>query len=539
MQKDDVMLYLREDVYFEPLFNGWYAWSYLLQPATGARHMVHTHRRIMKSFINNFQLHQMALNAPGMAGGEFMDCSEGEIPKIREMVEDIEKNHGDLIELSDAIARLEEILAAHTTGESLEKLYADVPDALQGYVELIFDSKHNASYRFIEGLLYKSDYYKPQLQTVSFGLLNRVKERSFVLSTPRLADDDHIQLNIRFDDPVLDKIFSARQNPISEAEIEQLFSPYEKSGGLNYRELFTEEAPKYHHQPVEEGLRTQYLGHAGFLLETPDVAILIDPVIASRGEDYADEVISFNQLPSKVDYICITHNHQDHFNYESLLQLRHKTKKVVVPKNNGGTLVDPSMKLLLKQLKFDVIEVDDMEEIDLPGGKILSIPFLGEHGDLNIRSKAAWMLELADKRLVFAADSSNLAPVMYEHIAKIIGTVDILAIGMECVGAPYTWIYGALNTVKVSKKIKDSRRLNGSDCHQAGQIIEALKPGEVYIYALGLEPWYKYFMGVDYDDDSEQKVQSAQLIELCKGDDLEADVKKAEILYGKKDIEFA
>ena len=37
MSNDPGTLYLREDVYFEPLLNQWYAWPYLLPPVTGAQ----------------------------------------------------------------------------------------------------------------------------------------------------------------------------------------------------------------------------------------------------------------------------------------------------------------------------------------------------------------------------------------------------------------------------------------------------------------------------------------------------------------------
>jgi hypothetical protein len=60
-------------------------------------------------------------------------------------------------------------------------------------------------------------------------------------------------------------------------------------------------------------------------------------------------------------------------------------------------------------------------------------------------------------------------------------------------------------------------------------IVDMLAPKEVYIYALGLEPWYKYFMGVDYADDSEQIVQSKKFMAYCKEKNV-----KAEMLYGKK-----
>jgi hypothetical protein len=96
-----------------------------------------------------------------------------------------------------------------------------------------------------------------------------------------------------------------------------------------------------------------------------------------------------------------------------------------VPKNNGGTLADPSIKLLLKQLGFSVREVDDLEEIPLPGGRITSIPFFGEHGDLNIRSKTAWLIEIDGKKCFFGADSANPDISLYENLREVLSDIDV------------------------------------------------------------------------------------------------------------------
>lgn len=508
-------LYLREDVYFEPLINQWFAWPYLIPPVTGARHMVNTHRRIMTSFVNNYKLHIMAVNEPGMAGAEFLNCSEEQVSDIRNLIEVIDTRHADMVELSSAVKELDDLLRAHSSGETIETLYDKVPAPLKGYVEIYMDMYHNASYRLLEGLLYHSRYYKQELQSVSFGMLSRVDERPFVLSTPRLPDANHLQFGANFNEPTLDAIFRSREQSVSLVEVDKLFAQMPLAGGLQYQDMFTPEPPSRRYEPVESGIRLQYIGHAGFLLETPDLAILVDPVIPSRGDKNPEQVLSFSELPPKIDYICLTHNHQDHVNFETLLQLRYKTDTILVPKNNGGTLSDPSIRLMLRQFNFNVVELDDLDEIAVPGGRIVSLPFLGEHGDLNVRSKTAWLMELHGKKIFFGADSSNLDPHMYRHIHSIVGDVDILAIGMECVGAPYTWLYGALTTKLVSKKIRDSRRLNGADFEQAAHMVETFNPQRVCIYALGLEPWFNYFMGIEYSDDSKQIVESQKLIDLC------------------------
>lgn len=525
--------YLREDVYFEPLFNHWYAWPYLIQPATAARHTVNTHRRIMKSFVNNYHVHILANKERDLAGSEYLDAKEEQVPRIRELIEELDQNCTSLVSLSNAISELEELLRNHTSGESIEPLYEKVPDLLKGFVELFMDTEHHAGYRFIEPLLYLSEYYRKDLQSLSFGMLSRVEERPFVFSTPRLVDNNHIQMLIDFNHPKVDALFAAREHAMNDAELDQLITDLAFQGGIQPGELFTREPPASKHQPVEGQIRVNYLGHAGFLVESPNLSILIDPVIASRRTDESEQILSFSDLPEKIDYICLTHSHQDHVNIETLLQLRYKTGTVLVPKNNGGGLVDPSIKLMLNTLNFKVVEVEDLEEISIASGRIVAIPFLGEHGDLNIRSKSAWYIELHGRKLFFGADSSNLEQKLYEKIAVHYDNFDILAVGMECVGAPYTWLYGALTTKMIPKNIKNSRRLNGSDFESAFPMVQVFNPKRVFIYALGREPWYKYFTGLEYHDDSKQIIESEKMVEACREQGIEA-----ECMYAKKTIEL-
>jgi hypothetical protein len=206
---------------------------------------------------------------------------------------------------------------------------------------------------------------------------------------------------------------------------------------------------------------------------------------------------------------------------------------VLVPRNNGGGLFDPSIRLMLRVLGFEVIEADDLDQFAVPGGRIVAVPFLGEHGDLNIRSKSAWYVELHGRKFFFGADSSNLETRLYERLGELYRDFDLFAVGMECVGAPYTWLYGALTTRTISKNVKDSRRLNGCDFVRALPMVDAFRPKRVFVYALGREPWYKYFTGIDYHDDSKQLIESGKLVEACRSRGLEA-----QCMYGKHALEL-
>ena len=528
------LLYLKEDAYFEPLINHWFAWSYLVPPVQAARYIATRHKRTMMSFVKNSQLHILASKEAVLSGGDFLDAREDQVEDIRALISEIDEQRADLVALSDAVKDLDDLIRKHTSGESIEYLYAQVPGPLQGYVEITMDMNHNPSYRLLEALLYRSKHYQPELQSASFGLVSRVKQRPFCFSTPRLPDENHLQLKMHFNAPELATVLRSRVEGAPGETIHSIFSRSEKLGGLDYRELFTEKRPLRQHTPVENGLRIRFLGHASFLLETPNVAIAMDPVIAVRGEAYQDEVFSYSELPPKLDYICITHNHQDHYNLETLLQLRHKVGKLILPVNNGGTLPDPSMKLIAQQLGFEVIEVDDFDQIQIPEGRLTAIPFLGEHGDLNVRSKTVWLVELQGRKFFFGADATNYDPCMYRHVQKIVGDVDVLAIGMECVGAPYTWLYGALNTKAVSKNIMNSRRLNGANAEQAYHMVDTFNARQVYLYAMGMEPWYRYFMGTDYSGgNSEQIIQSDKMIGYCATKGI-----PCERLVGKKTMYF-
>ncbi len=64
--------------------------------------------------------------------------------------------------------------------------------------------------------------------------------------------------------------------------------------------------------------------------------------------------------------------------------------------------------------------------------------------------------------------------------------------------------------------IEPLRRLNGSNSKQALAIVKMLRPRRVFIYALGWEPWYKYFIGLQYDENSVQLQECNKMTEACR-----------------------
>jgi hypothetical protein len=62
-------------------------------------------------------------------------------------------------------------------------------------------------------------------------------------------------------------------------------------------------------------------------------------------------------------------------------------------------------------------------------------------------------------------------------------------------------------------------------------MVERLKCKEVYVYAMGQEPWLKHVMGIRYTEKSNPIIESNRLVETCRARGI-----KAERLFGEREI---
>jgi len=522
-------VYLKNNVMMEPLFNQWYAWPYLIPPASAAMYIVNSHLKTMQSFVSAPQVHTLALKNPAMLGGPVINHGVDKAGEIEKLIHKTKEENTHMLEFAEATKALENLLISGAHGYSLESYYSKIPDVLKGYVELVYDLDNNPSVRFIEGLLYKSKYYTTGSQSIFLSEIHN-DSRSFVFSTPRLKSDGGLFLNIPFSHEGIDELFGMRDTALSYNYIKERLQISRQDENF-FASLFTAEKPLKRISYQDEGLRIRYYGHACVLLETRDISILVDPVISYK---YDNPIYRYTltDLPEHIDYALITHNHPDHLMFETMLQLRHKIKTVIVPKGSGASRADPSVKLLLQAVGFNnVREIDEMESIGVEGGMIMGVPFLGEHADLNIRSKTAYYIDIEGRAVLLAADSNNLETKLYDHIYNLIDRVDILFLGMECDGAPLSWLYGPLFNKSLSRKDDQSRRFDGSNYEKAIAIVDLLKPREVYVYAMGQEPWCTFLTSIQYTSESRPIVDSNRLIEECMRRDV-----ISERLYGHKEI---
>ncbi|MEO0840569.1 MAG: MBL fold metallo-hydrolase, partial [Cyanobacteria bacterium J06643_5] len=351
MNKDKV--FLKPNAIAEPLINQWYAWSYLVPPATAAMYITDSHIKIMESFIEAPQVHKSALQNPAMMGGPFINYDVDRVGEIKDLLAKTKAEQADLIKLSTAIHDLEKLLREKADGYSLEPLYELVPEELKGYVELVYDANNHPAIRLIEGLLYRSSNYQTAHQSIALSLTDE-DSRSFVLSTPRLPEEHTLHLDFKFNHPVWDRLFKMRYQADYYQELKQIFQIKNHQEAV-FSSLFTIEQAPQPNNYQDDDVRVRYFGHACVLIETQNTTILCDPLISYQHRAGTPRY-TYADLPEVIDYAVITHNHQDHVMFETLLQLRHKIRNVVVPKGNKGSLIDHSLKLILEEFGFNNVK---------------------------------------------------------------------------------------------------------------------------------------------------------------------------------------
>jgi len=506
---------LADAAVIEPLINNWAVWSDVISPAPYSMHMLHYQIKTLSSYLANPEIHLKACRNPKFTGGPFVDVSLERTDEVRRLLETTEQEQSENIKFARAITEAYELLSKEARGQTLEPFYERLSPLLRGYVELLYDYYNHPILRLIEGLLYASPYYRRDLQSLRIFRPRRDDSRRFFLSTPHLLSDGELDWNVPFESAQLDEFFALESVPQPLGQIREMMGsqpdeagrllPMLSQGPIARTENWTQPTPY-----------VRYLGHACVLIQWNGISVMTDPWLSVRPTEGGIERVAYQDLPEKIDFALITHAHHDHFVPETLLRLRRKIQCLVVPKTFGLFYTDASLKLLAQQLGFKhVLELDSLETIKLPDGEIIAVPFLGEHADL-AHGKTAYVVRAGRERILFAADSNCLERRLYEHLRKVLGDIETVFLGMECVGAPLSWLYGALLPSKLQYTQDQSRRTKGSDSQAALALLEAVGGKRVYIYAMGNEPWFQYSMGLGVSEESVQIKEANKVISIAR-----------------------
>jgi L-ascorbate metabolism protein UlaG (beta-lactamase superfamily) len=514
----------------EPLVNKWVAWANVLAPVVSSLHLRNYQTDLLRSYLDNPQSHAEACRNPRLRSGRVVDIPTERAAEVKNFLLNTEAEQADNLRFAESVIAFHNQLANQADGLSLDSYYPKLPQELRGYVELIYDYYDHPIMRLFEGLLYESRYYKKHLQ--SFRLFQQHDDsRSFFMNTPRLAQAEEIHWTVPFADPPVDELFELDTNPQPLGYIRELLGLPASAEKSLLPLLTTKQLPEYETWKGTEP-RIRYLGHACVLIEWNGVSILTDPCLGVIPATAASERFTYQDLPARIDYVLITHAHHDHFCVESLLRLRHKIGCLVVPRSNGTFYGDLSLKLLAQALGFRrAIEIDALESISVGDGEIIGVPFLGEHADLP-HGKTAYVVRAGQHRILFAADSDCLDQEMYRHIRQVLGPIQTVFLGMECVGAPLTWTGGSLLPRQPKHSISQSRRYKGCDSNRGLSLLEAVGAERLYVYAMGLEPWLEFLLGLAYTPDATQIKEAQRFLRLAR----EAGFREALLLSGKQEL---
>lgn len=514
--KSNAKYRLSGSTYIEPLVNQWPAWSYLMSPIPASLHLLDYQLKIMASYLENPAVHVAASKDPALVAGPFMNIPVSRKHEVRTLLEETRKKQAGNIELAHAFMEFSSRLAREAKGCSLEPYYARIPELLRGYVELVYDYHDRPSVRVLEKLLYDSEFYDPALQSFRFGLMKNDSSRTFILNTPRLLEPNELDWKLPFNSALADELFKLDLQPQSLDHILDVINGASVSAE-SILPFLSEEPIARPGTWKEKRVRIRYFGHACVLVEWNGVSVLTDAYIPVHPLEGGVERFSFRDLPEKIDFVVITHNHQDHYVFESLLRLRHRMGCLVVPKSYGILYGDLSLKILSQKLGFgNVVEMDTLDSIPLPDGEIIGMPFFGEHADL-AHGKIAYVVRCGKEQMLFAADSDCLDRKMYERVRKSIGPVQTAFLSVENVGAPLSWVNGPLLPAQPRTEIEQQRRYHACDCERALDLMEALESKRLYSYAMGLEPWMEHLLGLNMTEDSEQWQQSVRILAAARG----------------------
>jgi L-ascorbate metabolism protein UlaG (beta-lactamase superfamily) len=511
----------------EPLIGNYPAWLQLVSPIQSALRLAKAQLPTLQSFLEAPAAHASGAGHPATRGGPFVDCPDEDFPLMEQLTSELGART-ELLELADQVTELDAMVERNSDGFDLSLLYQQVPDKLRGFVEIFYDAHHRPRVRFREALLYRSQWSTRSRESAYLTLANG-DYRPFILSTPRLSTKRGLVIPLHVDSDAVDLISRSRETPVRYGDVIDALGADGSSESI--LRTFWSPAGRADRDPPYSGSgRIRYFGHACLVMETGSTSIVVDPFISPQpGLDR----YSLADLPERIDYCLITHGHADHLVLETLVAIRHKIDTVVVPKNFSGELFDPSLRLCLEQIGFThIIEVDDGDCISLADGEIVAWPFSGEHGDLPIGAKTTYFVRLGERSIMIGADTRGGHAMLHQILRREYGPVDDIFLGMECQGAPLTWMYGPLFPEVVNRKVSMSRRLNGSNTEEAIELIGSLGARRVFIYAMGEEPWLQHVMATNYTPDSYQLQQIEGLRSWCAVNSIEF-----EHLVGRAELE--
>ncbi|PCF97614.1 MBL fold metallo-hydrolase [Vreelandella nigrificans] len=174
-----------------------------------------------------------------------------------------------------------------------------------------------------------------------------------------------------------------------------------------------------------------WLGHSSYFVQLAGLRILIDPVFSENAAPIPRANVAFegtnpytaDDMPD-IDYLLVTHDHYDHLDYRSLLELEPKTSAVITSLGLGGYFehwgYEPER----------IQEADWYDSFELENGlNVHVLPARHYSRRLFSRNQTLWVsfaLETPERQLYFSGDS-GYGP-HFAEIGERFGNFDLVSL---------------------------------------------------------------------------------------------------------------
>lgn len=179
--------------------------------------------------------------------------------------------------------------------------------------------------------------------------------------------------------------------------------------------------------PLDSNLLV-WFGHSSYLIQIEGKRILVDPVFSGQASPVPGTIKSFKgsdiysavDMPD-IDYLFISHDHYDHLDYETIIQLKEKVNKVVCGLGVGSHFEfwGYDSDNIIEGDWYDKIELDKNFTVHIEPSRHFSGRSLSRNNTLWV----SFLLQTTSAKIYLGGDSGYDAH--YADIGKKHGPIDI------------------------------------------------------------------------------------------------------------------
>lgn len=205
-----------------------------------------------------------------------------------------------------------------------------------------------------------------------------------------------------------------------------------------------------------------WFGHSSYFIQLDGKRILVDPVFSGNASPVPGTARSFNgtdiysvaDLP-EIDYLFISHDHYDHVDYQTLLKLKNKVRKVICGLGVGAHFERwgyPPDKL---------IERDWNDHVELDSGFVTHVTparhFSGRTFARNNTLWASYVLQSPGMTIFIGGDSGY--DTHFADIGDKFGPIDLAMLDNGQYNVAWRYIHTLPDEVLKAAKVLKARRL--------------------------------------------------------------------------------